>query len=47
VLEEQQDEWQAAPRRYFSIESMAQLYATREGDLPPPVLIAGEEVFVT
>ncbi len=46
VLEEQQDEWLAAPRRYFSIESMAQIYAAKEKDPPSLALVAGEEVFI-
>jgi len=29
VLMEQQDEWTAAPRRYFSQESMKKLYARK------------------
>jgi len=30
VLMEQQDEWIAAPRRYFSQASMAKLYASHK-----------------
>ena len=37
ILAEQNDEWTAAPRRYFSQESMAKIYAASvtQTDAPP------------
>ena len=42
VLMEQHDEWLAAPRRYFSLESMAKLRTPRSEEVMlPPVAIVG------